>query len=38
MFANSHNRDNPPGPSRVFRKLVDAGDVCERDSFADLEA
>jgi hypothetical protein len=33
----SKHNDNPPGPRRVFHKLVGPSDICERDSFANLE-
>jgi len=38
VFRYLEYNNNPPAPDRVFRKLVRAGDVCERDLLANLEA
>ena len=34
----SERHYNPPMPNRAFCEFMSAGDVCERNSFADLEA
>ena len=37
-LSNSQHNDNAPAPRWVFRQLVGASDVRERDSFSDLES